>query len=150
MEELQMLKSSILKNRSVATAYGEAKFDKDGISTNLPIDAQKKLDKLVYLSYVEDKDENVQEEPKVKETAKKEDKKDEPKEEPKEEPKKEAKKETKKPASKVKPAKKDKAEDTEGTEKSVTRANDETTEKEKAPKKGRKRSVTRAEEDKAE
>lgn len=141
-----MLKSSILKNRSVATAYGEAKFDKDGISTNLPIDAQKKLDKLVYLSYVEDKDENVQEEPKVKETAKKEDKKDEPKEEPK----KEAKKETKKPASKVKPAKKDKAEDTEGTEKSVTRANDETTEKEKAPKKGRKRSVTRAEEDKAE
>lgn len=146
MEELQMLKSSILKNRSVATAYGEAKFDKDGISTNLPIDAQKKLDKLVYLSYVEDKDENVQEEPKVKETAKKEDKKDEPKEEPK----KEAKKETKKPASKVKPAKKDKAEDTEGTEKSVTRANDETTEKEKAPKKGRKRSVTRAEEDKAE
>lgn len=146
MEELQMLKSSILKNRSVATAYGEAKFDKDGISTNLPIDAQKKLDKLVYLSYVEDKDENVQEEPKVKETAKKEDKKDEPKEEPK----KEAKKETKKPASKVKPAKRDKAEDTEGTEKSVTRANDETTEKEKAPKKGRKRSVTRAEEDKAE
>lgn len=141
-----MLKSSILKNRSVATAYGEAKFDKDGISTNLPIDAQKKLDKLVYLSYVEDKDENVQEEPKVKETAKKEDKKDEPKEEPK----KEAKKEIKKPASKVKPAKKDKAEDTEGTEKSVTRANDETTEKEKAPKKGRKRSVTRAEEDKAE
>lgn len=141
-----MLKSSILKNRSVATAYGEAKFDKDGISTNLPIDAQKKLDKLVYLSYVEDKDENVQEEPKVKETAKKEDKKDEPKEEPK----KEAKKETKKPASKVKPAKRDKAEDTEGTEKSVTRANDETTEKEKAPKKGRKRSVTRAEEDKAE
>lgn len=141
-----MLKSAILKNRSVATAYGEAKFDKDGISTNLPIDAQKKLDKLVYLSYVEDKDENVQEEPKVKETAKKEDKKDEPKEEPK----KEAKKETKKPASKVKPAKKDKAEDTEGTEKSVTRANDETTEKEKAPKKGRKRSVTRAEEDKAE
>lgn len=141
-----MLKSSILKNRSVATAYGEAKFDKDGISTNLPIDAQKKLDKLVYLSYVEDKDENVQEEPKVKETAKKEDKKDEPKEESK----KEAKKETKKPASKVKPAKKDKAEDTEGTEKSVTRANDETTEKEKAPKKGRKRSVTRAEEDKAE
>lgn len=146
MEELQMLKSAILKNRSVATAYGEAKFDKDGISTNLPIDAQKKLDKLVYLSYVEDKDENVQEEPKVRETAKKEDKKDEPKEEPK----KETKKETKKPASKVKPAKKDKAEDAEGTEKSVTRANDETTEKEKAPKKGRKRSVTRAEEDKAE
>lgn len=143
MEELQMLKSAILKNRSVATAYGEAKFDKDGISTNLPIDAQKKLDKLVYLSYVEDKDENVQEEPKVRETAKKE----EPK---KEEPKKEAKKETKKPASKVKPAKKDKADDAEGTEKSVTRANDETTEKEKAPKKGRKRSVTRAEEDKAE
>lgn len=77
-----MLKSTILYNVTVATAYGDAEFNHEGVSVNLPEEAQKALDAVPYLVYIAD------EKPKAK--------KEEPKEEVKEE----------KPKAKKAPAKK--------------------------------------------
>lgn len=69
-----MLKSTILFDVTVATAYGNAEFDHNGVSVNLTEDAQKALDAVPYLTYVADK----KPEPK-KEEVKEEVKEDKPK-----------------------------------------------------------------------
>lgn len=77
-----MLKSQILFNQAVATAYGDITFDEKGESKDLSDKEQKALGKLAYIDYIEDKKPAPKEAPK-EET--KEDVKEEPKEEPKEE-----------------------------------------------------------------
>lgn len=61
-----MLKSTILFNTEVATSFGTAKFDHNGESNNLTLEAQKALNAVPYLTFVDDtpKKEEVKEEAK--------------------------------------------------------------------------------------
>lgn len=89
MEELYMLKSSILINKTVTTAFGEVTFDQNGETTELTVEQQEHLGtKVPYIQYIPDA-------PKAKSKAKA---KDEAKEEVAEEVKKPKKTTTKKTA----------------------------------------------------